>query len=86
MLSCYAKDPDEATVKLLAEELLRKYTNETNSQTETETETETETNTSSDKAKAAEAKKATVKVFTDFLKRNAFNKDVAYTQWKEYNR
>ena len=82
MLSCYAKDPDEATVKLLAEELLRKYTNETNSQTETETET----NTSSDKAKAAEAKKATVKVFTDFLKRNAFNKDVAYTQWKEYNR
>ena len=80
MLSCYAKDPDEATVKLLAEELLRKYTNETNSQTETET------NTSSDKAKAAEAKKATVKVFTDFLKRNAFNKDVAYTQWKEYNR
>ena len=80
MLSCYAKDPDEATVKLLAEELLRKYTNETSSQTETET------NTSSDKAKAAEAKKATVKVFTDFLKRNAFNKDVAYTQWKEYNR
>lgn len=30
--------------------------------------------------------KASVKVFTQFLKKNAYNKDVAYAQWREFIR
>ena len=67
MLSCYGKDPDESTIQLLAEELIRKHTNELNSEETTHS-------------------RATVKIFSQFLKKNAFNKEVAYVQWKAHLR
>jgi hypothetical protein len=65
MLSCYGTNPDEATTRLIAEELLRKYTNELKTGEEPH-------------------EKATVQMFTQFLKKNSFNKEVAYVQWKEF--
>ena len=65
MLSCYGTNPDDETVKLMAEELVRKHQNEL-------------------KEEEAGHERATVSTFTHFLKRNSYDKNVAYNQWKEF--